>query len=196
MMKTKNIIIILLLAVFFFFVGAGIAAVVNMSEEGLKEQSLQTLQDSEGRDNHHAVGMNILGEPMTGLRNDEDSLESIIRSNEVTVINFFASWCDPSRRETPELNAFHEGKKDEPVAIVGINVDDKPSNRDAFLEEFEVAYPVFEFADEAESIESYNIHLMPTTFFVDGEGEIIRAYVGEVEQNLINDYTNYVKEES
>ncbi|CAM2865964.1 hypothetical protein GCM10007176_01360 [Salinicoccus roseus] len=196
MMKTKNIIIILLLAVFFFFVGAGIAAVVNMSEEGLKEQSLQTLQDSEGRDNHHAVGMNILGEPMKGLRNDEDSLESIIRSNEVTVINFFASWCDPCRRETPELNAFHEGKKDEPVAIVGINVDDKPSNRDAFLEEFEVAYPVFEFADEAESIESYNIHLMPTTFFVDGEGEIIRAYVGEVEQNLINDYTNYVKEES
>ncbi|WP_229716678.1 TlpA disulfide reductase family protein [Salinicoccus roseus] len=181
---------------FFFFVGAGIAAVVNMSEEGLKEQSLQTLQDSEGRDNHHAVGMNILGEPMKGLRNDEDSLESIIRSNEVTVINFFASWCDPCRRETPELNAFHEGKKDEPVAIVGINVDDKPSNRDAFLEEFEVAYPVFEFADEAESIESYNIHLMPTTFFVDGEGEIIRAYVGEVEQNLINDYTNYVKEES
>ncbi len=195
-MKTKNIIIILLLAVFFFFVGAGIAAVVNMSEEGLKEQSLQTLQDSEGRDNHHAVGMNILGEPVTGLRNDDDSLESIIRSNEVTVINFFASWCDPCRRETPELNAFHEGKVDEPVAIVGINVDDKPSNRDAFLDEFEVAYPVFEFADEAESIESYNIHLMPTTFFVDGEGEIIRAYVGEVEQNLINDYTNYVKEES
>lgn len=195
-MKTKNIIIILLLAVFFFFVGAGIAAVVNMSEEGLKEQSLQTLQDSEGRDNHHAVGMNILGEPVTGLRNDDDSLESIIRSNEVTVINFFASWCDPCRRETPELNAFHEGKVDEPVAIVGINVDDKPSNRDAFLDEFEVAYPVFEFADEAESIGSYNIHLMPTTFFVDGEGEIIRAYVGEVEQNLINDYTNYVKEES
>lgn len=195
-MKTKNIIIILLLAVFFFFVGAGIAAVVNMSEEGLKEQSLQTLQDSEGRDNHHAVGMNILGEPMTGIRNDETSLESIIQSNEVTVINFFASWCDPCRRETPELNAFHEEKKDEPVAIVGINVDDKAANRDAFLEEFEVAYPVFEFSDEKVAIEAYNIHLMPTTFFVDGEGEIIRAYVGEVEQNLINDYTNYVKEES
>ncbi|MFP3361891.1 TlpA disulfide reductase family protein, partial [Planococcus sp. SIMBA_143] len=77
----------------------------------------QTLQDSEGRDNHHAVGMNILGEPMTGIRNDETSLESIIQSNEVTVINFFASWCDPCRRETPELNAFHEEKKDEPVAI-------------------------------------------------------------------------------
>lgn len=196
MMKTKNIIIILVLTVFFFFVGAGIAAVVNMSEEGLKEQSLQTLQDSEGRDNHHAVGMNILGEPMTGIRNDGTSLESIIQSNEVTVINFFASWCDPCRRETPELNAFHEEKKDEPVAIVGINVDDKAANRDAFLEEFEVAYPVFEFSDEKAAIEAYNIHLMPTTFFVDGEGEIIRAYVGEVEQNLINDYTNYVKEES
>lgn len=195
-MKMKNIIIIALLAVFFFLVGAGIAAVVNMSEEGLKEQSLQTLQDSEGRDNHHAVGMNIVGEPVEGVRNDTESLESIIESNEVTVINFFASWCDPCRRETPELNEFHAANQEKPVGIVGINVDDRADNRDAFLEEFEVAYPVFKFADESGSIEEYNIHLMPTTFFVDSEGEIIRAYVGEVEQNLINNYINYVKEAS
>ncbi|WP_237605485.1 MULTISPECIES: TlpA disulfide reductase family protein [Salinicoccus] len=192
----KNIIIVLVLAAFFILVGAGIAAVINISEEGLRDQSLETLQNSEGRDNHHAVGMNIMEEQVEGVINDSESLESIIRSNEVTVINFFASWCDPCRRETPELNAYHQSHENEPVEVVGINVDDKASNRDAFLEEFDVQYPVYEFTDESASIDALKTNLMPTTFFVDQEGEIVRAYIGEVEQQLINNYINYVKEES
>ncbi|MFC3420271.1 TlpA disulfide reductase family protein [Salinicoccus hispanicus] len=195
-MKKKSVLIILVLAVFFLIVGAGIAAVINMSEEGLREQSLETLQNSEGRDNHHAVGMNIMEEQVEGIINDSESLGLIIRSNEVTVINFFASWCDPCRRETPELNEFYQSHQGEPVEIVGINVDDKAANRDAFLEEFDVQYPIYEFSDESASIDAFKINLMPTTFFVDQEGEVIRAYIGEVEQKLINNYINYVKEES
>lgn len=195
-MKKKNIFIVILISLFFLIVGAGIAAVINMSEEGLREQSIQTLQNSEGRDNHHAVGMNIMEEQVEGIINDSESLQSIIRSNEVTVINFFASWCDPCRKETPELNEFYQSHQDEPIEIVGINIDDKAANRDAFLEEFDVQYPVYGFSDESASIDAFKINLMPTTFFVDREGEIIRAYIGEVEQRLINNYINYVKEAS
>ncbi|MHC0553100.1 TlpA disulfide reductase family protein [Salinicoccus sp. CNSTN-B1] len=194
-MKLKNIVIIIILGLFFLTVGAGVTAVINMSEEGLKEQSLKTLQESEGKDNHHAVGMNIIDEKMEGVRNDEEKMKAIIKDNEVTVINFFASWCDPCRRETPELNEFHQAHKDQAVDIIGINVDDKASNRDKFLEEFKVSYPVYEFSDENSALQTFNIHLMPTTFFVDSEGEIIRAYVGEVERKLLQDYINYVKEE-
>ncbi|MFC3389420.1 TlpA family protein disulfide reductase [Salinicoccus sesuvii] len=195
-MKKKNIFIVLVLTMFFLIVGAGIVAVVNMSEEGLREQSIQTLQKSEGRDNHHAVGMNMMEEQVEGVINDSESLQSIIQSNEVTVINFFASWCDPCRKETPELNGFYQAHQDESIEIVGINIDDKAANRDAFLEEFDVQYPVYAFSDESASIDTYKINLMPTTFFVDQNGEVIRAYIGEVEQRLISNYINYVKEAS
>jgi len=195
-MKKKNIIIIIALAVFFILVGAGIRAVLNVSDERLEQQSLETLQSSEGRDNHHAVGRNILEGEFTGVMNDGGSLRDIITSNEVTVVNFFASWCDPCRRETPELIEYQASRGGGSLDVVGINIDDSDSNRDKFLEEFGVTYPVYEFSDEPAAIESYKIHLMPTTFFVDSEGTIVRAYIGEVGTDLIDSYVNYVKEES
>lgn len=195
-MKKKNIIIIIVLAVFFILVGAGIGAVLNVSDERLQQQSLETLQNSEGRDNHHAVGRNIMDEAFTGIMNDDEALRDIITSNEVTVVNFFASWCDPCRRETPELIDYQADHSGESLDVVGVNIDDNPKNRDEFLEEFGVTYPVFEFEDESAAIESYKIHLMPTTFFVDSEGTIVRAYIGEVSTDLIDSYVNYVKEES
>ena len=35
---------------------------------------------------------------------------------------------------------------------------------------------------------------MPTTFFVDSSGEVVRAYIGEISPELITNYINYVKE--
>ncbi|WP_411843507.1 TlpA disulfide reductase family protein [Salinicoccus sp. HZC-1] len=195
-MKPKNIIIIVVLAVFFILVGAGIGAVLNVSDDRLEQQSLETLKSSEGRDNHHAVGKNILNKEFSGVINDAEAFEDIIASNEVTVVNFFASWCDPCRRETPELIEYHEEHSGEALDVVGVNIDDSPENRDKFLGELEVTYPVFEFENEPEAIESYKIHLMPTTFFVDSEGMIVRAYIGEVGVGLIDSYVNYVKEDS
>ncbi|HIW12651.1 MAG TPA: TlpA family protein disulfide reductase [Candidatus Salinicoccus stercoripullorum] len=195
-MNKKNIIIIIALAAFFVLVGAGIAAVLNVSDERLQQQSLETLQTSEGRDNHHAVGRNILDGEFTGVINDSGSFRETIASNDVTVVNFFASWCDPCRRETPELIEYQDSRGGESLDVVGISIDDSDSSRDKFLEEFGVTYPVYEFADEPAAIESYKIHLMPTTFFVDSEGTIVRAYIGEVGTDLIDSYVNYVKEES
>lgn len=194
-MKSKNIIIIIVLAVFLTLVGAGITAVLNVSDARLQKQSLETLQNSEGRDNHHAVGRNIMEEKFTGIINDSESVQDIIASNEVTVVNFFASWCEPCRRETPELIEYQEDHGGESMDVIGINIDDNPKKRDAFLEELDVSYPVYEFEDESAAIESYKIHLMPTTFFVDSEGTIVRAYIGELGTDLIDSYVNYVKEE-
>src|SRR5699024_11255113 len=91
-------------------------------------------------------------------------------SNNVTVVNFNTSWCDLCRRETPELIEYQDSRGGESLDVVGISIDDSDSSRDKFLEEFGVTYPVYEFADEPAAIESYKIHLMPTTFFVDSEG--------------------------
>src|SRR5699024_8563344 len=157
-------------ALFFLLTGAGISAVLNVSDEQLEQQSLETLQDSEGRDNHHAVGENIIEGSFTDVINNDGSLRDIVKNNEVTVINFFASWCDPCMTDTTAMNEYQINHENENIDIVGINIDDSEQNRDEFLEEFSVTYPVYEFENESEAIERYSIHLMPTTFFVDNEG--------------------------
>ena len=53
---------------------------------------------------------------------------------------------------------------------------------------------MFEFTDEKAITDEYKISLMPTTFFVDSSGEVVRAYIGEISPELITNYVNYVKE--
>lgn len=193
-MSLRKIIIGVVFIVFFLVVGVSIGAVINVSDEELREQSLKTLQDSEGRDNHHAVGLNALDMESEVVINSDQSLESLVTENEVTVVNFFASWCEPCKRETPELNEYASQTADSDVQVVGINIDDSTANRDEFLEQFEVSYPVYELTNEAAVTDEFKISLMPTTFFLDSEGEVIRAYIGEISPDLITNYVNYVKE--
>lgn len=195
-MKSRKSLVIFALTSFALFVGASIYAVMSYSEEQFREQSLQTLEDSEGRDNHQAVGENLLAQDFEWVLNNDEGLNEIVSNNEVTVVNFFASWCGPCKRETPDLNQYYIDSMEEPVEVVGVNIDDSVSNRDQFLEEYEVQYPIYELEDEDEALASYNINLMPTTFFLNNEGEIIRAYIGEVSPQLLESYIDYVKEAS
>ena len=195
-MNRKRILIIIAVAAASLLVGAAIGAVLNYSEDQFDNQALETLQSTEGRDNHHAVGENIMKNELAGVINANEPFNDIIGNNEVTVVNFFASWCDPCRRETPALNEYHLDHLGEPIDIIGVNISDSKANRDQFLTEFEVEYPVYEFENEDQALDDYQIRLMPTTFFVDGDGEIIRAYIGEVSPELVTNYINFVKEAS
>lgn len=193
-MTGKRVITVVIFIAFFLLIGVSIGAVINVSDNQMREQSLQTLQDSEGRDNHHAVGLNLLDTKSAAVINSEEPLNEIIQNNEVTVVNFFASWCDPCKRETPELNEYAADTADSDVQIVGINIDDSVKNRDEFLKTYDVQYPVYELTDEASMTEEFKISLMPTTFFIDSKGEVVRAYIGEIGPELITNYINYVKE--
>lgn len=193
-MAGKRVITIVIFVAFFLLIGISIGAVINVSDDQMRERGLQTLQDSEGRDNHHAVGLNLLNTESDAVINSKVPLNEIIQNNEVTVVNFFASWCEPCKRETPELNEYAMDTADSDVQIVGINIDDSVKNRDEFLETYDVQYPVFELTDEAGMTEEFKISLMPTTFFIDSNGEVVRAYIGEIGPELITNYINYVKE--
>lgn len=195
-MSRKKIILTVVFVAFFLLVGISIGAVINVSDDELRERSLQTLQNSEGRDNHHAVGLNLLDTDTDIVINSDETLNEIIQSNEVTVVNFFASWCEPCKRETPELNEYSLDNSGGDIEVVGINIDDNDKNRDEFLELYDVQYPIYELTDEAATTDEFKISLMPTTFFIDQSGEVVRAYIGEIGPELITNYINYVKERS
>lgn len=193
-MTRKKLIVAVVFVGFFLLIGLSIGAVINVSDDQMRERSLRTLQDSEGRDNHHAVGLNLLDTNSKVVINSEEPLDEIIQNHDVTVVNFFASWCEPCKRETPELNEYAVEMADSDVQVVGINIDDSVKNRDEFLDIYGVKYPIFELTDESGMTEAFKISLMPTTFFVDSNGEVVRAYIGEIGPELITNYVNYVKE--
>jgi cytochrome c biogenesis protein CcmG/thiol:disulfide interchange protein DsbE len=94
------------------------------------------------------------------------------------VINFWASWCPPCRREAPLLEAAWQ-KHRAKVQFIGVNFQDQEADALAFIEEFAQSFP--SGADRrGDTGLDFGVFGMPTTYFVDPDGTIRAAKVGEI----------------
>ncbi len=100
------------------------------------------------------------------------------------VVNFWASWCGPCRAEADILAKTATEFKDR-VEFIGIATNDNKRDAESFLKEFDITYANGLDVDNIAS--NYNITGIPTTFFIDIEGNIIDYWVGAIgEQSLID----------
>lgn len=104
------------------------------------------------------------------------------------ILNFWATWCAPCRREIPLLKAFQDEQSGNGFQVIGIAVD----YMDAVARYAEAAnfnYPVLVGEQEAMAIaESSGIHfsVLPFTMFLASDGEYIGAYIGELHQQHLD----------
>lgn len=83
------------------------------------------------------------------------------------LINFWATWCEPCRREMPALSRLHEAMAGKDFQVIGIHVG--PSKEiDRFLEEAPVGFPILIDAELA--LADWNVPVLPATFLIDAEG--------------------------
>ena len=103
---------------------------------------------------------------------------------EVVVLNFWASWCLPCRREMPAFETIYQEYKERGVVFVGVAVDDFAQDARDFAAEVGVSYPVG-LDVTGEIAEAYEIGALPTTFFIDREGMITRKIAGQVNEGIL-----------
>lgn len=180
--------------VLFLIVAFSIYTVITFSSDVLKEEEASKISGNETVKNDKAEGAQLNEYDFNAVTEDE-SLESIIKNNEVTIVNLFASWCNPCRNETPDLNDFYKKELPENTMIVGLNVQDNKKARDQFLEEFDVQYPIFDMKDDNDFMTDLQLMIIPTTLFVDSDGKIVKTYVGEISKKTLDSYIQYVKDE-
>ncbi len=97
---------------------------------------------------------------------------------QVLLINFWATWCAPCRREMPALTRLHEAMAGEGFQVIGVHVG--PSAEiEMFLEETTVGFPVLVDAELA--LENWKVPMLPATFLIDAEGRARYWAIGERE---------------
>ena len=102
----------------------------------------------------------------------------------VTLVNVWATWCDPCRREQPGLERLYRRYHDRGVDFLGINYRNDPAAARAWVDEFDVSYPSIvdrpgAFADDLGFLG------LPDTYLVDRDGTIRYIAFGETtEQEL------------
>lgn len=97
----------------------------------------------------------------------------------VLVLNFWASWCPPCRKELPSLMSLHKKFKDHPdFAMLAVSCDEEGESavQDLFKRR-NVELPVALDTDLAVA-EQYGVAKFPETFFLDREGKIAFKFIG------------------
>ena len=101
------------------------------------------------------------------------------------LLNFWSSWCEPCREESPDLQAFQEANPD--VAVVGINLEDASDKAKDFVSELGLTYPLLRAADSRALRESYGSVARPENFLVDPEGNIAVIQRGQVTAEILDE---------
>lgn len=96
------------------------------------------------------------------------------------IVDFWATWCPPCRKEVPELNAIYKKYRKRGLAVLGVSVDkvqgDGVKSVRPFVKEFKVSYPVL-MADDA-LLEALDLDNIPTTLFINRKGETVARLEG------------------
>ena len=108
-----------------------------------------------------------------------------LRHGHPAVINFFAAWCVPCRRELPRFSAAAKGNKD--ITFIGIDDQDSRSQARDLIAATGVAYPTA-YDPEGKVAPRYGITTgLPSTVFIDANGNIVHTQFGEISNEELND---------
>ena len=102
------------------------------------------------------------------------------------VLNFWASWCGPCKSEMPDFQKVFEEMGDE-VQFLMVNSTGGRETLDsakAFIADSGYTFPVFYDTDlDASTI--YGVYSLPSTYFIDGEGNAIAKATGAITESLL-----------
>lgn len=98
----------------------------------------------------------------------------------VVIVNFWATWCTPCRKEMPSMQRAWERLQGDGVVMLGINVGEDEEKLLAFTADYPVDFPLLLDRDST-VISQWPVKALPTTFIVDAEGRIAYRAIGSRE---------------
>ena len=95
------------------------------------------------------------------------------------VLNYWATWCTPCRKEIPDLSALHEARDD--IVVLGLAFEDTEMEVfDTFLEEFHPSYPLLQVDVYAPPEPFGAPKALPTTIILDPQGYTVKTFLGPI----------------
>lgn len=154
----------------------------NTQQENNQQKSTNT-----GATSSYAVkdvDDNVKKDQMVDFKWDENGKEMKLSDykGKVILLNFWATWCPPCRKELPDLSTLSGEFKDKEFKMIGVSVDDNQEVLNNFLKTNNLSYTVVYEPNELVSkyMESagQNQNVVPQTYIIDKNGKVVEAIMG------------------
>jgi peroxiredoxin len=95
------------------------------------------------------------------------------------LVNFWATWCPPCRREMADLQQFHLDNQDAGIVVVAINAGESAAQVEQFAQEYGLTFDLL--LDPAmQALADFRVSSLPTSIFIDREGKIHGRHTGQI----------------
>lgn len=101
-------------------------------------------------------------------------VQSDLAGGQVTVVNFWASWCPPCRAEHPTLKALAA----EGIQVIGVNMLDTEADAMGFLDENGNPFAKIAYDPKGKTRLEWGVTAPPETFILNGKGEVLFRFIG------------------
>ena len=108
---------------------------------------------------------------------DGSNIRLAEQKGQVVMLNFWASWCGPCRKEMPLLEKIQQKYARLGFQLIGMNVDEDSAAAERFLQDISISFPVA-LDNTGKVSKQYNVSAMPTTVMIDRNGNIRNIHKG------------------
>ena len=146
--------------------------------------------------NPSEIPSNLLGKKIPffeaeSLFKNEKFISSKKFKNEITLVNFFATWCKPCRDEHIYIKRFANKKG---VKVVGINYKDNPKKTIKWLKDLGNPYEDILIDKNGKIAIDWGVYGIPETFIINSSGIIKYRHVGPLTSEIFKKIEKIIKE--